>query len=490
MFLTGQNEITQLSKRLKEAFRIGHTASGPNVRISAAEVPMEAEDVDFGDTYGGDENDDYDDETDEVDFNDDEDFEIGEEEDSGPAKMHVIPLYSLLPTKDQLKVFDPPPEGSRLIVLATNVAETSLTIPGVRYVFDCGRSKERKYDRTTGVQSFEVGWISKASASQRAGRAGRTGPGHCYRLYSSAVYERDFQDFAEPEILRMPIEGVVLQLKAMNLQHIINFPFPTPPDRQSLGSAERLLTYLSAISPTGQITTVGSTMSIFPLSPRFARILLVGHQHNCLPFTIALVAGLSAADIFIPENQVVPAAITKPEGEFLTTEDRLSETFRENTQRTFHKIQHELCALDDKADALKLLQVIKEYTETPTEEWCRTHFVRYKVLKEISQLRRQLTDLLIKNIPAFASLKYEDKLQEPSGKQVQALKQMVAAGFIDHIAIRADLHPTPPESRRKKPSRAIDVPYLTLLPSSVNKDEEDKAVYIHPYASSPSHMKS
>lgn len=478
VFLTGQNEIVQLSKKLKEAFKIGHTATGPNVRISAGEVSMEAEDVDFGDI--NDMQDDYDDETDEPDFNDDADFEIGEEDEAGPAKMHVLPLYSLLPTKEQLKVFEPPPEGSRLVVLATNVAETSLTIPGVRYVFDCGRAKERKYDRTTGVQSFEVGWISKASASQRAGRAGRTGPGHCYKLYSSAVYERDFPEFAEPEILRMPIEGVVLQLKAMNLQHIINFPFPTPPDRQMLASAEKLLTYLSAISPTGQITQVGSTMSLFPLAPRFARILLVGHQHNCLPFTIALVAGLSAADIFIPENQAVPLPITKDEGDFLTNEERIAETARENLKREYSKVQHEFCSLDDRSDAIKLLQVIIEFTDNPTEEWCRAHFVRYKVLKEIALLRRQITELLAKNIPAFASLKYEEKLAEPKGKQIQALKQMVAAGFIDHIAIRADLHPTPPETGRKKPSRAIDVPYLTLLPSSVNKDEVDEAVYIHP----------
>ena len=478
VFLTGQNEIVQLSKKLKEAFNIGHTATGPNVRISAGEVSIEAEDVDFGDM--NDMQDDYDDETDEPDFNDDADFEIGEEDEVGPAKMHVLPLYSLLPTKEQLKVFEPPPEGCRLVVLATNVAETSLTIPGVRYVFDCGRAKERKYDKTTGVQSFEVGWISKASASQRAGRAGRTGPGHCYKLYSSAVYERDFPEFAEPEILRMPIEGVVLQLKAMNLQHIINFPFPTPPDRQMLGSAEKLLRYLTAISSSGKITQVGSTMSIFPLAPRFARILLVGHQHGCLPFTIALVAGLSAADIFIPENHAVPLPITKEEGEYLTNEERIAETARENLKRAYSRVQHDFCAFDDRSDAIKLLQVIKEFTENPTEEWCRSHFVRYKVLKEITLLRRQITELLAKNIPAFASLKYEKALAEPKGKQIQALKQMVAAGFIDHIAIRADLHPSPPENGRKKPSRAIDVPYLTLLPSTVNKDEEDKAVYIHP----------
>ncbi|KAF7926182.1 uncharacterized protein EAE98_006477 [Botrytis deweyae] len=494
VFLTGQNEITHLSKKLKEAFKIGSTTTGPQVRISGKDAPMEAEDIDFGETMDT-SNDDYVDDDDEVTFNDDEDFDIGEEADTGPSKMHILPLYSLLPTKEQLRVFEPPPDGSRLIVLATNVAETSLTIPGIRYVFDCGRSKERKYDKTTGVQSFEVGWISKASASQRAGRAGRTGPGHCYRFYSSAVYERDFEEFAEPEILRMPIEGVVLQLKSMNLQHVVNFPFPTPPDRQSLASSEKLLTYLSAISPSGQITPTGSIMSIFPLSPRFARILLVGHLHDCLPYTIALVAGLSAADIFIPENQVIPAATPREdEDSYLTTAEKIEQDARANLRRQFNKVHQSFCFLDDRSDAIKLLQAVGEFAHEPTESWCASHYVRYKTLKEISQLRRQITDLLRTNIPAFAALKYEEKLAPPTAKQVKALKQMVAAGFIDHVAIRADLSPTQPEAYRK-PKRAIDVPYITLFPSHLrvpNKhndedQEQDKAVYIHP-ASPLSHL--
>lgn len=478
VFLTGQNEITQLSKKLKAKFPSVGTITAPKVRLSAKDAPVEVEDVDFGEV--ADDIDDLDDDEVEIQVNDDdEDFDIGEEANTGPSKMHVLPLYSLLPTKEQLRVFEPPPEGSRLIVLATNVAETSLTIPGIRYVFDCGRSKERKFDKTTGVQSFEIGWISKASASQRAGRAGRTGPGHCYRLYSSAVYERDFPEFAEPEILRMPIEGVVLQLKAMNLQHVINFPFPTPPDRQALAASEKILTYLSAISSTGQITSTGSTISLFPLSPRFGRILTVGHLHGCLPYTIALVAGLSAPDIFVPENQVVGTAPLKGEDEFLTNSERMEEDIRNNLRRKFNEVHKNFCFLDDKSDAIKLLQVVGEYAHEPTEEWCQQHFVRAKVLKEILQLRRQITDLLRSNIPAFAGLKFEEKLEPPSPKQVKALKQMVAAGFIDHVAIRADISPNPPAARRK-PTRAIDVPYLTLIPSHTRKGDEDQAVYIHP----------
>ncbi|KAI9743884.1 MAG: putative ATP-dependent RNA helicase DHR1 [Claussenomyces sp. TS43310] len=475
VFLTGQNEITQLSKLLKEAFRTGSTAVGPKVQISGYDAPIEAEDVNFGHVL---EDDSSDEGSIDLDIDDKDDFDVGEAE-SGPSKIHVLPLYSLLPTREQLKVFEPPADGARMIVLATNVAETSLTIPGIRYVFDCGRSKERKFDRQTGIQSFEIGWISKASASQRAGRAGRTGPGHCYRLYSSAVYERDFAEFAEPEILRMPIEGVVLQLKAMNLQHVVNFPFPTPPDRRSLASSEKLLTYLSAISPSGSITPLGTTMSIFPLSPRFAKALLIGHMHDCLPYTIALVAGLSAADVFIPENQAIPITAPKVDGEYFSNADHLEEDARDLIRRKFNKVQKDFCSLDDKSDAIKLLQVVGEYAHEPTEIWCQHHFVRSKVLREILQLRRQITELLRVNLPAFANLKFQEKLERPSEKQVRALKQMVAAGFIDHVAIRSDLAPDPPVARRK-PTRATDIPYLTLFPSHARHDEEDKAVYIHP----------
>ncbi|OAA41955.1 DEAD-like helicase [Beauveria brongniartii RCEF 3172] len=479
VFLTGRNEILQLSKRLKTAFGGLKSAEGPKVRISASEAPLEVEDLDLGDV-----DDNTHDDMDEIVSDgeeEDNEFEIEEEQEAAPLKVQILPLYSLLPTREQMRVFEPALEGTRQIILATNVAETSLTIPGTRFVFDCGRVKDRNYDRQSGVQSYDIGWISKASANQRAGRAGRTGPGHCYRLYSSAVFERDFQEFADPELLRMPIEGVVLQLKSMNLQNVVNFPFPTPPERHSLATAEKLLEYLSAISSSGQITQIGQTMSLFPLSPRFARILLVGHLHDCLPYTIALVAGLSAAEIFLPEAQAVPALAAQEDGAIRTNADIVAETKQVNARRMFNEVHRNFCYLDDKSDAIKLLQVVGEFAHDPTEVWCGSHFVRYKVLKEIQQLRKQITDLLRTNIPSFAGLQYKDKLDPPSPKQILALKQMVAAGFIDQVAIRADKAPVPPEQHRK-PKRAIDVPYMPLIPlqGASGAASEAGLVYIHP----------
>ncbi|KAK6849651.1 ECM16 DEAH-box RNA helicase [Apiospora arundinis] len=473
VFLTGHDEISRLSKLLKSSTTGLNTAAYPKVRISAKDAPLEVEDIEFGDT-----NDATQDDYDEVKIVDDEDDEGNEEDDdaefdipdqesgTGPLKMHILPLYSLLPTKEQMKVFDPPPEGSRQIILATNVAETSLTIPGIQYVFDCGRSKERRFDKANGVQSYEISWISKASANQRAGRAGRTGPGHCYRLYSSAVYERDFREFADPELLRMPIEGVVLQLKAMRLQHVVNFPFPTPPERQSLAKAEKLLKYLSAVTPEGQATDIGTTMARFPLPPRFARILLVGHLHDCMPYTIALVAGLSVADIFIPETQALPALPEQEEGSYRTNDDVIAETEQQQKRKRFNEVHRNFRSLDDASDAIKLLQAVGEFAHDPTEQWCEDHFARFKGLSESQKLRRQITNLLQRDIPAFVNLTFQEKLDRPSAKQIAALKQMVAAGFIDQVAIRGDVAPVPPRGAEKAYARY-----------------RYKLVYIHPSSS-------
>ncbi len=492
VFLTGQNEIHQLSRRLKLAFNGVASAASPRVRISASEAPFEAEDVDFGgadyDTYSDGESD-----AEEEMEEDENEFVIEDEESgTGPRRMNVLPLYSLLPTKEQQRVFDPVPEGSRQVILATNIAETSLTIPGIRYVFDCGRSKERRYNRNTAVQSFEIGWISKASANQRSGRAGRTGPGHCYRLYSSAVFERDFLEFTVPELLRTPLEGVVLQLRAMQVPNIASFPFPTPPERQDLVRAERVLKYLAALSPAGQVTPAGSAMSVFPLSPRFAKILLVGNKLDCMPYTIAMVAALSAGEIFLPPDR---APKKEDEGEdgkadrnFRTLEDVKAENERADRTRAYNAVHKNFCSLDDRSDTMKLLQVVGEFAHDPTEAFCAGHFTHFKALKEAQKLRYQLTDLLKTHAPEFANLVFQDKLGRPSERQVALLKQMVAAGFLDQVAIRADKAPNPPEMRRK-PSRAIDVPYLPLVPLEVGShgrgddggdDDIHRMVYIHP----------
>lgn len=484
VFLTGQNEIAALANKLRASFSTRQAAqvSHPKVRIAANDAPLEVEDVDLeGIPSDNDrDGDHFDGSSDDSQGEEDKEFDVGEPA-TATSHVHVLPLYSQLQTQDQLRVFEPHPEGSRLIVLATNVAETSITIPGIRYVFDCGRAKERKYNQSTGVQSFEIGWISKASASQRAGRAGRTGPGHCYRLYSSAVFERDFVEHAEPEILRMPVEGVVLQLKSMDLQHVVNFPFPTPPDRQSLAKAERLLTYLGAISGDGKITPIGRQLSIYPLSPRYSKMLIIGHQHSCMPYTIAMVAALTVQEIFVPENQLGLSPLPRDRETTYTNSDRLEDTAREQRRRIYNNAHYQFSSNSKTSDALKALTATCAYAYAPDPSlFCTEMFLNPKSLKEAALLRHQLSIIVQTNHPTLMP-NYDPRLPSPSPKQLIALQQILAAAFIDQIAIRADLSPSPPELPRK-PSRAIDVSYLPLFPSHAGKAKDliDIAVFIHP----------
>jgi len=243
---------------------------------------------------------------------------------SATSPVHVLPLYSLLPTTEQMRVFEPIPAGHRLIVLSTNVAETSLTIPGIRYVLDCGREKARVYDRVTGTSQYVVQWISKASAAQRSGRSGRVGPGHAYRLYSSAAFDTQFATFAPPEILRTPIDSTVLNMKAMGIPDLLSFPFPTPPEPQALRIAYQSLQLLGALedTPRGkgkagekQVTELGRLLSSFPVAPRFGKMLVLACQGQrgaaaaspaphatLLSYAIRLVAVLSVEQMFVPPS--------------------------------------------------------------------------------------------------------------------------------------------------------------------------------------------
>ncbi|KAF1935861.1 P-loop containing nucleoside triphosphate hydrolase protein [Clathrospora elynae] len=489
VFLTGQNEISQLAKRLKQEFSStqGQEVKTGKVMISPTETPLETEDIELGaqreekDYHDEDGSDSEDSVIMDLDDEDDKEFEIEEEKpEETVMNVHVLPLYSQLPTNQQLRVFVPPPDGSRLIVLATNVAETSLTIPGVRYVFDCGRAKEKKYDLVTGVQSFEVGWISKASANQRSGRAGRTGPGHCYRLYSSAVFERDFEEYAAPEILRTPLEGVVLQLKSMGAP-VVNFPFPTPPNRESLQKAENLLLYLGALSPDGRVTKLGQELSLYPLNPRFARMVAMGVAQGLTAETIALVAALSVPELIIPENKLGLREPTRDVDVIRTEQDNIEAEERSRLRKAYNAAQAKLSLNSKQSDCIKLSSAICAYAYEPKpQNFCEDMFLNAKAMNEASQLRHQLTNIVRAHRPTAIGT-YQAKLPAPSERNINLLTQICAAGHIDQIAIRADLSPVPPELPRK-PKTAIDVPYVTLFSSQAERSEDPNAkyVYLHP----------
>ena len=176
----------------------------------------------------------------------------------------------------------------------------SITLPGVSYVVDSGRQKCRNYNAETGVASFDIMWISKAQADQRAGRAGRTAPGHCYRLYSSSLYARQMDAFAMPEVLTRPLEDVVLAMKAMRILNVADFPFPTPPDKSQLNAAVKLLSNIGCVDSSraethggdGTITRLGAAVAKLPLGVRYGKMLIVAAQAGVLDYAVAVVAAL------------------------------------------------------------------------------------------------------------------------------------------------------------------------------------------------------
>ncbi|KAK7048361.1 P-loop containing nucleoside triphosphate hydrolase protein [Favolaschia claudopus] len=499
IFLTGQNEITGVCRKLEAKFGVKASEQKRRQRQAAqdvsevsagdirpAQVDVEAEDLDLGEHQMDDIAPDVDagmaeDDPEALDSDEEDteerqlDKELGLSPEDSDTPMHIVPLYSLLPSEKQMLVFQPPPAGSRLVVVSTNVAETSLTIPGIRYVVDCGRAKERRYDLANGVQAFQISWISKASAAQRAGRAGRTGPGHCYRLYSSALYEHHFDQFSTPEILRMPIEGVVLQMKSMHIDAVVNFPFPTPPDRHTLFKAEQVLAHLGALSAEssavkgltiagvqsvdGQITELGRLMSLFPLSPRFSRMLVSGQQQGCLPYVIAIVSALSVGDPFLHD-------------EGLGVDDDGDEEVDEGSRRkAFFTSQHTHSALGDfTSDVFRILSVVGAYEFAGGgHKFCAEHFVRLKAMEEVHKLRAQISNIVRVNFPN-SNAGFVPKIMPPNALQLKALRQLLTAGFIDQVAVRKDR--IDPASAGVKYATSKGVPYKAL---GISED-----VFIHP----------
>jgi ATP-dependent RNA helicase DHX37/DHR1 len=465
VFLTGQREILQLCRKLTRAYSVAakdkkaaalkssrafraqrrqrdpeQTASSKDHFLREHDDIEEDADLEDAQVYGND----VDDEDAEYDLQasdkeDDEDEEMAEE--LAVPYLHVLPLYSLLPNDEQMKVFDTPPANHRLVVVATNVAETSLTIPGIKYVVDAGRTKERVFDLTNGISSFEVQWISKASADQRAGRAGRTGPGHCYRLYSSAVYDTEFKKFSSPEILCQPIDDLVLQMKAMGIHNVLQFPFPTPPDRQAVKNALATLVNLGAVSPGDDesITGLGRALVKFPVAARFAKMLLLAQRLNLVEYTIAIVAGLSGHSPFIHaldrREKEKSADEEEEEGEKKSELEEMEKEWREAEEMRKHAQW-----IDQESDVLSLLRAAGAYAYTGgSSQFCKDNHLHEKTMQNMIKLRQQLTRIVNKlytEQEGFTAIALKPKMPPPDLDTQVVLRQIVAAGFLDQVAKR------------------------------------------------------
>ncbi|GAB6030214.1 hypothetical protein CHUAL_005886 [Chamberlinius hualienensis] len=365
-----------------------------------------------------------------------ETIEHGNKQNPEPP-IHVLPLYSFLPSNKQSIVFQPPPSGCRLCVVATNVAETSITIPNIKYVIDTGKVKMRLYDKVTGVSTFRVMWASKASSDQRAGRAGRTSAGHCYRLFSSALFNDEFEQFSRPEICRRPIDDVVLLLKAMDIDKVLKFPFPTPVDGESIKASERRLTLLGALkiqktvkkAKTDEeatiLTPLGKAISCFPVAPRYGKMLALSNQHGLLPYVVAITSSLTVNELLHDSHS---ALNTDEEKEVINNNGKKWLDIR----RTWAGLGNSLKL----GDVMVLLKAVGACEFVGCNQfYCEKHGIHYKSMVEVRKLRMQLTNAINLAIPN-ANLCIDPKMPPPTDIQCKFLRQIMLAGLPDNVARR------------------------------------------------------
>ncbi|KAJ6873307.1 pre-mRNA-splicing factor ATP-dependent RNA helicase DEAH2 isoform X1 [Populus alba x Populus x berolinensis] len=289
----------------------------------------------------------------------------------GPVK--IVPLYSTLPPAMQQKIFEPAPpplqEGGpsgRKIVVSTNIAETSLTIDGIVYVIDPGFSKQKVYNPRVRVESLLVSPISKASAHQRSGRAGRTQPGKCFRLYTERSFNQDLQPQTFPEILRSNLANTVLTLKKLGIDDLVHFDFMDPPAPETLMRALEVLNYLGALDDEGNMTKLGEIMSEFPLDPQLSKMLVVSPEFNCSNEILSISAMLSVPNCFVRPREAQKAA--------------------DEAKARFGHID------GDHLTLLNVYHAFKQNNEDPS--WCYENFINHRALKAADNVRQQLVRIM------------------------------------------------------------------------------------------------
>ncbi|KAH0464603.1 hypothetical protein IEQ34_007389 [Dendrobium chrysotoxum] len=311
-----------------------------------------------------------------------------------------------------VRVFSPAPQNCRRIIVATNIAETSLTVDGVVYVIDTGYVKQRQYNPSTGMYSLDVVQISRVQADQRAGRAGRTCPGKCYRLYPSSIYYEEFLDATVPEIQRSSLTGSVLYLKSLNLPEIdiLKFDFLDSPSRESLADALRQLYLIDAIDENGMITHVGRTMAELPLEPSLSRTLIEANELGCLSQALTVVAMLSADITYCP--------------------------IQRNTK---DKKRKQVLQLPDGSywgDHILLLQIYECWDRADYDpDWCIEQNLQVRKMKFAKDVRKQLSLIMQKiskgTVDIQSSLRHKIVEQDYRG-----LRRALCRGYGNQLAER------------------------------------------------------
>ena len=283
-------------------------------------------------------------------------------------KLNPMPMHGSLPPRDQLKVFQPTVRGFRKVIVATNIAETSITIDGIAYVIDSCFVKLKWFNSDTSVDSLIVTEISQASAQQRTGRAGRTRPGQCFRLCREADFHRLALN-TPPEMQRTDLSMAVLQLKALGISNLVRFEFPSAPPSKNLIAALELLFALGALDEKGELTKpLGEQMSELPIHPMLSKMLITSSTFNCTKEIAIIVAMLQVDNVFqTPTNQAAKAR---------------------SKHRDFEVEEGDLITLLNVF--LEFNSVLESKGEDHSKHWCSTHFVKYKSLLRAHQLLGRL----------------------------------------------------------------------------------------------------
>ncbi|XP_054374265.1 pre-mRNA-splicing factor ATP-dependent RNA helicase DHX16 [Molothrus ater] len=312
-------------------------------------------------------------------------------------ELLVLPIYANLPSELQARIFQPTPPGARKVVVATNIAETSVTIDGIVYVLDPGFCKQKSYSARTGMESLVVTPCSKASANQRAGRAGRVAPGKCFRLYTAWAFQHELEETAVPEIQRADLGALVLLLKSLGINDLIHFDFLDPPPHETLVLALEQLYALGALNHLGELTTLGRRMAELPVEPMLAKMILASEQYGCTEevLTVAAMLSVNNAVFYRPKDKVLHAdsarvAFSVPGG-----------------------------------DHLVLLNVYNQWVASGHSlQWCYEHFVQARSLRRARDVREQLQGLM------------ERVEIAPSSCQgnLDLVRKAITAGFFYHTA--------------------------------------------------------
>lgn len=286
------------------------------------------------------------------------------EKDQNIPKMLIIPIYSQLPSDLQAKIFEP--SKFRKCIVATNIAETSLTLDGVKYVIDSGFFKVKVYSPRIGMDVLQINPISRANANQRSGRAGRTGPGVCFRMYTESNFRSDMSENNIPEIQRTNLSNVVLLLKSLKIDNLLSFNFMDPPSSDTILSSMHHLWMLGALNSLGDLTDLGKKMVEFPLDPSMSKVLILSDKYSCSEEILIILAMLSVPSIFYrPKNREQEA-------------DKAKEKF-----------------FIPESDHLTLLNIYLQWKSNDfSPEWSKINFIQNKSLIKVKEVKQQLYDIM------------------------------------------------------------------------------------------------